>query len=278
MQEIRNSFNGYNDWTVNGEAISEEKVLKVRNGQAYCVIDGCGGVDIMTGNPRCDPTRKQGCESQNEWSAEEISDIEGRIHTAVTVPVETQIRGNHRVLNLEEVRKYLEDAWLIVLMDCTCRVQMRNCDFPVHTCLRLNERGEQALTNDRLGALNPGKATVEEALAILDQSHKAGLVHLALAVDQEGINEICSCCSCCCLVLSAAVRSGALRQVLTFSAVAVTDSSRCIGCGVCVERCQFGARDMGNGGVIFDPNQCSGCGLCVSTCPAEAITLEKKGI
>lgn len=219
--------------------------------------------------------RKQGRKLSSDWTTEEIDDIEGRIQTAVTIPVEVKIKGDNRILNLEEAKKYLENAWLIVLMDCTCRVQRKNCDFPVNVCLRLNERGEQALSSDELRALNPRKATVEEALSILDHSHTAGLVHMALAVDREGINEICSCCSCCCLVLSAALRFGS-PQVLTFTAVAETDTSKCIGCGVCVERCQFGAREMANGDVAFNLDLCSGCGLCVSTCPEEAITLKKK--
>ncbi len=229
----------------------------------------------MAGTPDHIPYGKQGRTLSSDWTTEEIDDIEGRIQTAVTIPVEVKIKGDNRVLNLEEAKKYLEDAWLIVLMDCTCRVQRKNCDFPVNVCLRLNERGEQALSSDELRALNPRKATVEEALAILDQSHKAGLVHMALSVDREGINEICSCCSCCCLVLSAALRFGS-PQVLTFTAVAETDTSKCIGCGVCAERCQFGAREMANGDVVFNPDLCSGCGLCVSTCPEEAITLKKK--
>lgn len=241
------------------------------------MTDGFRGVNTMTKEANYARSSKHRHELTGDWTAEEIGDIEGRLHTAVTVPVEVEIRGENRVLNLEEARKYLEDAWLIVLMDCTCRVERKNCDFPVHTCLRLNERGEQALTSDELRKLNPRKVTIEEALAVLDQSHKAGLVHMALAVDREGINEICSCCMCCCLVLSAAVRFGVLRHILSFSAVAATDSSRCTGCGVCVTRCQFGAREIGTGSVVFNPDLCSGCGLCVSTCPAEAITLEKRG-
>ncbi len=217
--------------------------------------------------------RNQGKRFNNDWTTEQIRDIEQRIHTAVTIPVKVEIKGNHRVLNLDEVRRYLEDARLIVLMDCTCRVQRQNCDLPVTTCIRLNDRGEQALTSDELCMLNPRKATVEEALTVLDQSHKAGLVHMALAVDREEINEICSCCSCCCLVLSAALRFGSTRHVLSFIAVAATDKSKCIECGVCVERCIFGAREMVNDTVVFDPELCSGCGLCVSTCLAQAITL-----
>lgn len=220
-------------------------------------------------------SKKQGHRFSDDWTTEQIHDIEQRIHKAVTIPVKVEIKGNHRILNLAEARKYMEDAWLIVLMDCTCRSQRHNCDLPINTCIRLNERGEEALSSDELRTLNPRKATVEEGLNVLDQSHKAGLVHMALAVDREGINEICSCCSCCCLVLSAVLRFGSQRHVLTFNATAATDKSKCVGCGVCTERCQFGAREMVNDAVVFDPDLCSGCGLCVSTCPQQAITLNK---
>ena len=213
---------------------------------------------------------------KNDWTTEQIDDIEQRIYKAVTIPVKVEIHGNHRVLNLEEARKYLEDAWLIVIMDCVCRAQMHNCDKPLNVCLRLNERGEQALTNDELRTLNPRKATIEEGLNVLNQSHKAGLVHLALAVDKEGINEICSCCSCCCLVLASVLRSGSAHHLLLSTTIAETDTTTCTHCGVCIERCQFGARDMVNGAVVFNPDLCCGCGLCVSSCPNHAITLNEK--
>lgn len=217
--------------------------------------------------------RNQGQRFDNDWTTEEIDDIVQRIHTAITIPVRVEIKGSHRVLNLEEARRYLHDAQLIVLMDCVCRLQRQNCGSPLNTCIRLDDRGEQAMTSEELSTLNPREATIEEALNVLDQSHKAGLVHLALAVDQEKINEICSCCPCCCLVLSAVLRFGSPRHILEFTAIATTDESKCVGCGICAERCLFGAREMVDDAVVFHPELCSGCGLCVSTCLAEAITL-----
>jgi len=218
----------------------------------------------------------QGKRFNNDWTAEQIHDIEQRIHTAVTIPVKVEIKGDHRVLNLEEARRYLNNAQLIVLMDCICRVQKQNCDSPINNCIRLDDRGEQALKSEELSTLNPREATIEEALNVLDQSHKAGLVHMALAVDREEINEICSCCPCCCLVLSAVLRFGSARFTLKSTAIAVTDESKCVGCAICTERCQFGAREMVNNTVVFDPELCSGCGLCVSACPAQAIMLSFK--
>ncbi len=217
--------------------------------------------------------RTQGKRFNNDWTTEQIHDIEQRVHTAITIPVKVEIKGDHRVLNLEEARRYLNNAQLIVLMDCICRSQRQNCDSPINTCIRLDDRGEKALTSEELSTLNPREATIEEALNVLDQSHKAGLVHMALAVDREEINEICSCCPCCCLVLSAVLRFGSTRFMLKSSAIAVTDESKCKGCGICTERCQFGARKTVDDTLVFDPELCSGCGLCVSACSAQAIML-----
>ncbi|MCK4438194.1 4Fe-4S dicluster domain-containing protein [Candidatus Bathyarchaeota archaeon] len=58
--------------------------------------------------------------------------------------------------------------------------------------------------------------------------------------------------------------------------VAVDDEGKCIDCGVCVDRCVFGAREMVDRTLSFNSEQCFGCGLCVSTCPTEAVSLVDK--
>ncbi len=55
--------------------------------------------------------------------------------------------------------------------------------------------------------------------------------------------------------------------------IRVTDS--CIGCGVCMNKCPFGAIKMENGKPIFLDN-CTLCGSCVEACPVDAIEIEKK--
>jgi len=73
----------------------------------------------------------------------------------ITIPVNIEIKGRQIVLDLAEAKRYLENAERIVIMDCTCRVQRGNCDAPIHTCLRLNERATQALEIEELEKLNP---------------------------------------------------------------------------------------------------------------------------
>ena len=90
------------------------------------------------------------------------------------------------------------------------------------------------------------------------------------------INSICSCCSCCCTQLSGLIRYGLAPAILKPVMTSVTDLSECTECGLCAERCQFGAREMVDGTLSYDPDKCYGCGLCVSTCPTKAIMLIDK--
>jgi len=46
------------------------------------------------------------------------------------------------------------------------------------------------------------------------------------------------------------------------------DPERCTECGICVERCQFGAI---SDDFVVDQVECEGCGVCNAFCPADAI-------
>jgi Pyruvate/2-oxoacid:ferredoxin oxidoreductase delta subunit len=213
---------------------------------------------------------------KNDWTPEQLEQATKRFQKVVTIPVDAQIKGDHVVLNLQEAERILETAKRIVLMDCVCRAQRGNCDAPIHTCLRLNERARQAIESVELRALHPAEVTVQEALRTLEEAHRSGLVHLAIAVDQSEVNEVCSCCECCCMALSAALRFGLAPQLLTSTTVSSTDESKCVACGACVDRCLFDAREIIGGSLVTHSDRCIGCGLYVSTCPTHAITLIDK--
>ena len=56
----------------------------------------------------------------------------------------------------------------------------------------------------------------------------------------------------------------------------VVDEAKCIGCGTCVDRCQFEAMSVEGGFVERDINRCFGCGLCVLPCPTSALSMERR--
>ena len=220
--------------------------------------------------------KKQGYRFEDDWTIDELKEEKKDWNTAVTVPVNVKIEAEHRVLNLENVKGYLSNATQIAHLDCFCREKRHNCDAPTDVCIYLNDRAEFALNSDDYEWRNPKKVTMGEALDALVRSHEAGLVHMAYAWGDDVINVICSCCSCCCEVLSGILRFGLAPHLLSSDIVSVADSELCNDCGDCVERCQFGAREMMNDRMAFNPELCFGCGLCVSFCPTNAITLVEK--
>ena len=217
--------------------------------------------------------RKQGFRFENDWKLEDWED--SYIQEAVTVPVNVKIEADHLVLNLDNIEHVLSKARTISAMDCSCRVKFGHCDAPVDVCIDLNETAERNLRN---GVAR--KITVDEALEIFKKTHEAGLVPMALGqgefYEPGVVNSICNCCSCCCTILARVVRFGLASHVLTSQTTSATDASACTGCGVCVDRCPFGAREMVDGSLSLNPDLCFGCGLCVSTCPTNAISLVDK--
>ncbi|MEM2111444.1 MAG: 4Fe-4S binding protein [Candidatus Bathyarchaeia archaeon] len=54
------------------------------------------------------------------------------------------------------------------------------------------------------------------------------------------------------------------------SKLAVIDEAKCIKCGLCREKCRFGAVTQN---FTIDPFSCEGCGVCTIVCPVNAVTL-----
>lgn len=221
--------------------------------------------------------RKRGYRFENDWPPEHQEQISQNYKSGVTIPVNLKIEFEHHVLNMENVKRILSNARTIALMDCGCRSIYGHCDKPINVCLDLNEVAEKNIASGLLGAR---KITMDEAIQVLQKTHEAGLVHMAYGHGEfykpGVINSVCSCCSCCCGILGGVLRFGLYPHLLTAHSTTVTDLSACIGCGVCVDRCQFGARALVGDTLSINQDLCFGCGLCVSTCPTHTITLVNK--
>ena len=80
------------------------------------------------------------------------------------------------------------------------------------------------------------------------------------------------------LILAPAVRE---RHEFVSGREAVIRPDDCIGCGLCLEYCRFGAVRSGGeatGKMSFsvDPVSCEGCGVCVRFCPVDAIDFPER--
>jgi NAD-dependent dihydropyrimidine dehydrogenase PreA subunit len=220
--------------------------------------------------------RKLGYRFDNDWTLERLETVSVPYYKKIeTIPVNVEIKAEHIVLNLDSARRILSKAHMISVMDCACRTKRGNCNAPINVCIDMNELAERNIANGKSREID-----FDEALDILELSHRAGLVHMALSnadiYKPDMINSICSCCSCCCSLLSGIIRFGLTLPIVNPVMISEINVSNCNNCGICVERCQFGAREMINGSLSYNPEMCFGCGLCVSTCPTHAITLVNK--
>lgn len=120
--------------------------------------------------------------------------------------------------------------------------------------------------------------TPEEAKALLQQLHEEGLMHafLACMYSKGWFYGICSCDSEICIEFKAHQVAGGI--IFPGPDIVALDRELCTGCGICVERCHFGANSLANPTAEVDLTKCYGCGLCVSTCSGGARTMvEREG-
>jgi NAD-dependent dihydropyrimidine dehydrogenase PreA subunit len=207
---------------------------------------------------------------EQQWEEDDLKAMLDK-YDAVTLPVNIAIEGNQQVLNMEQVKNILSKASLISVRDCYCRETLKNCDKPLRVCLSMDTEATRGIEEGEAEEI-----TFLEAVEILEQSYRAGLVHLAYNIKGAECDIICSCCSCCCHHMNALTRFGYHEAVIKSAFVSQWDRSLCTDCGICVERCQFGAWDHDDNRVIFIQENCYGCGLCISTCPTQAISFIKR--
>ena len=224
--------------------------------------------DAMAVNNRVDQVGEEFFVLWARMYDEEVScdfDVEGS--EARVIPVHEAIEPGTEILPYEKVSGLLEKAETIAVMRCPCRVTNRRCDNPVETCITLNGAAKYVLERG-VGR----ELTKEEALSLFNQCEDAGLIH-QVGNGSLGVSWICNCCTCCCVYLRAQIISGKKYATVKTRYRAVVDPERCDGCGLCSDRCNFGAMKMVNSRAVADEEKCFGCGLCASQCPVNAIIL-----
>ncbi len=185
------------------------------------------------------------------------------------IPVGVSLTARQQILAFEDVAQIIAKADTIAVTKCTCRLSMRKCDRPLETCLQVGRAAQYTIKRGSGRQLSH-----QEAMDILRQSEEAGLIHVTVN-KQEVNNFICNCCPCCCQTMPVLIKHGTY-VVDPSRYLAQVDAEACTGCGLCEQRCHFGAISYpgGEGGApSIDAAKCMGCGLCLVTCPSQALSL-----
>ncbi len=190
------------------------------------------------------------------------------------IPVQESIDFEMEVFPYEKASSLIENAKSWAVRDCICRVQKKligdPCHHPVENCLVFApvEGAFEGSEVDR-------PLTKQEALKILHEAEEAGLVHTT-GNYRDHNSYICNCCTCSCGILRSVAEFNNSTAVSKSDFYAVVDKELCLGCGDCLERCQFNALDLGEDICQIDLANCVGCGLCVPVCPEDALSLLRR--
>lgn len=195
-------------------------------------------------------------------------------HLTRVIPINAGIKTDLNILPHDDVHQIIEKAKSFRVQECICRREQsllgNRCEYTLKNCVQYSmEEGAYDYFN-----LDGDIITREEALQIIDETEKEGLVHNTYNVEEAIGGFICNCCPCCC---------GLLRSLKEFKApyilaksryVAAIDQESCESCGICRdERCPMDAIIEDDGEYQVQGERCIGCGVCVVTCSSESITL-----
>jgi NAD-dependent dihydropyrimidine dehydrogenase PreA subunit len=194
---------------------------------------------------------------------------EGKIPaSSKVIPLQESLSGLQWILPTQQVVEILRNMRTFALANCTCRVRYKRCENPLEVCIVTNDMADKWVAQGEARYV-----TLEEAKERLKLAHEHGLVHLTFYNPDQYIYALCSCCECCCHDLQFLKRYQRPDLIAHADYVAEVDANSCIHCGVCVERCMFGAQEKGDETVVFHQDKCYGCGVCVTTCPTGAARL-----
>ena len=192
-----------------------------------------------------------------------------------TITLDKEISSDLTIFPYEKMSEFIKTSRKIAVINCSCRIIRRTCDHPLETCLIFGSVAEFMVENGFGRYLS-----VEEALELLEEMEKAGLVHNTMNV-QSNPGFVCSCCTCACIILRGLSELHNPRAFAKSNFLPVRDAEICTKCKKCVNICPMEANvyhashDNGPERILFLEERCIGCGLCAYHCPNDAIKLVK---
>jgi len=191
-----------------------------------------------------------------------------------TITLDKKISAEHKILPFEKMSEYIAASPRIAVINCACRTKTK-CDHPLETCLAFDYFAEFMVERGFGRYLS-----VEEALELLEEMEKAGLVH-STTNTQTRPQFICNCCTCACLFLRGLTELHNPRAIAKSNFLPVRDDEPCNKCKKCVRVCPMEANvyhaphDKEPERILFLEERCIGCGLCAYNCSNDAIKLVK---
>ena len=222
-----------------------------------------------------------GANGQNQEPAESATFADGYHGKVLPLDAATQlvtVNEDIRITNLEKVIPYAKARDLILqnpdhhlALECPCRTARPNPCLPLDVCLIIGEPFASFVSEHH--PKRSRQITPDEAVEILRAEDERGHVHHAFFKDAifGRFYAICNCCECCCGAMNAH-RNGT-PMLASSGYMSQVDADLCIGCGDCIELCQFNALSLDEYTVLVSEDDCMGCGACATHCEQGAMSL-----
>lgn len=191
-----------------------------------------------------------------------------------TITVGREISAGHRILPFEVMSEFIKTSRKIAVINCACRMK-KKCGHPLETCMVFDYYADYMVERGFGRYL-----TIDEALQLLEETEKAGLVHSTVNT-QTRPQFICNCCTCACMILRGLTELHNPRSIAKSNFIPTRDEEKCNLCRKCVAICPMKANlyhaphDKEPEKIIFLEERCIGCGLCAYHCPNKAIEMVK---
>jgi electron transport complex protein RnfB len=220
----------------------------------------------------------------NEWDPDQVASWQrGAQPQGRIVPAYKAILDSPEVLPWEDMRQIIDSARSIAVTYCTCRRRKgavgKRCKSS-HDMVDIQFN----LSAEYLISRNAGKrVTAEEAMAVVDECEELGLLHTCEnSTRMRPRWGMCNCCTDCCMIYEPLNRFQVPVTVCVAKSryEARVDEDLCDGCENCTAWCRFDAIEMvqragsENGKAVVDSAKCMGCGVCVLKCETQALRLD----
>jgi formate hydrogenlyase subunit 6/NADH:ubiquinone oxidoreductase subunit I len=196
------------------------------------------------------------------------------------------VHTNSVKLPLKDIEAFIKGASHLSVGPCPCRLIFDNndCDAPIYTCMRVNYFSEtitelQDMVDNyrKKKGKKPQKTgktlTKEEAISLVRHAHDQNLILSLESCVQPYQNNICMCCTDCCIELQMRYKFG-LDVSKPGPYIPVFSAESCTGCGLCSKRCPLKAITFIDNQPSVNLEQCLGCGQCEGACSTQSISME----
>ncbi len=179
---------------------------------------------------------------------------------------------NSIILPLIEIEGIINHSTHLYIDPCICRVECDNCDAPIYACLRINFAAQLRQEETKSKGLSK-----KEAINIVRNARKHGLVFSLEQCIQPYQYNICMCCSCCCLAWRFRYQYG-LDVYHSSPYLPEIEEAACNDCQECVQKCPTNSISFTNNKPKVDVENCLGCGICEEICPEKTIAMVKNRV